>query len=568
MGLGDIALACCEVLADELSRGGVRHACVSPGSRSTPIALALWRHPDIEVHVHLDERSSAFVALGIAKATGAPVAVACTSGTAAAELLPAVVEASQARVPLVLLTADRPPRLRRTGANQTIVQPGLFGDYVRAEFETPLPANDVNVEWQRTGLLAVSAATTAPPGPVHVNLPFDEPLVPSETEAGASDGRGRPRLAVEAPAGSFVESPPSKDVASIVRILEASDHGVLVAGGASSAASAFAGIASDAGWPIVAEPTSGLRGQDALTAGQALIGDPGFLSAHPPDVIVQIGAAPTSRATQAFVAAGSQLVVIDERHLEPDPEGTAAARVHADPDELAGALRDLGGLPSRPGSEWFAGWRSADERARTALDAYLDSIEEPFEPRIARDVARWTPAGSTLFVGNSTPIRDLDLTMERRDELRVLANRGASGIDGLVSTALGVATEGPTVALLGDLSLLYDAGALLWAAGRTVPDLVLAVVRNGGGEVFSLLPQRDLRERRELFTTPHDIDLEALCAAARCGWSRVERAGELRSALDGARDRGGIQLVEVAVDAERGSELRGELRAAVAAAVG
>ncbi len=565
MGLGDLSLACCALLVDELARGGVRHACVSPGSRSTPIALALSRHPDIDVQVHLDERSSAFVALGIAKATGAPVAVACTSGTAAAELLPAVVEASQGRVPLVVLTADRPPRLRGTGANQSIVQPGLYGVYVRRGFETPLPREDAAARWIETGFLAAAAAMAAPAGPVHVNLPFDEPLVPDGADVltSAPVVPAPPRDVV---AGAFVEAT-AEDATLVAELLDGSERGLLVAGSSPNPPTGFAAIAREAGWPSIAEPTSGLRDRDALAAGQALIGDPGFLSAHVPDVVVQVGAAPTTRATQALVTSAKRLVVIDDHHLEPDPEGAASLRIRANPEELAEALRTQGSGPSRSVSEWSAHWREADERARGALDAFLDRIDEPFEPRVARDVARWIPAGSAVFVGNSTPIRDLDLAMAPRDDLRVLANRGASGIDGLVSTALGVAAGGPTVALLGDLSFLYDIGALIWTRGRAAPDLVLVVVRNGGGEVFSLLPQRDLPERRELFTTPHDVDLEAVCAAARCGWSRVDRAGVLPSTLDRARERGGIQVVEVVVDAERGLELRRDLRDAVAAAL-
>jgi 2-succinyl-5-enolpyruvyl-6-hydroxy-3-cyclohexene-1-carboxylate synthase len=566
VGLGDVALACCTLLVDELALGGVRHACVSPGSRSTPIALALWRHPDIAVQVHLDERSSAFVALGIAKATGSPVAVACTSGTAAAELLPAVVEASQARVPLVLLTADRPPHLRGTGANQTIVQPGIFGGYVRREFETPLPEEGLANEWRQIGMEAAGDARTVPHGPVYVNLPFDEPLVPDGTDAGTPDPAVRLDLRVDVDVGSFVESS-SEDVTRIGELFEEVERGVLVAGPSPAPATAFAGVAVDAGWPIIAEPLSGSRGSKALAAGQSLIGDPGFVAAHTPELVVQIGALPTMRATQAFVASASRLAVIDDHHLEPDPEGRADLRVRADPEEVAAALHPLGGLPSRPASEWFDRWRVADGSSRIVFDRFLDGVEEPFEPRIARDVARWTPEGTTLFVGSSTPVRDLDLAMAPRDGLRVLANRGASGIDGLVSTSVGVAAAGPTVALLGDLSFLYDAGALLWAAGRPTPDLVVAVIRNGGGEVFSLLPQHELPEHRELFTTPHDLDLEGLCTAARCGWSRVDRATDLLPALDEARRQGGIAVVEVVVDPERGLDLRRELRDAIAVAL-
>jgi 2-succinyl-5-enolpyruvyl-6-hydroxy-3-cyclohexene-1-carboxylate synthase len=219
-------------------------------------------------------------------------------------------------------------------------------------------------------------------------------------------------------------------------------------------------------------------------------------------------------------------------------------------------------------AEWTASWRDADADARAAIDATIDGWDEPFEPRIARDVAAWIPEGGRLFVGNSTPVRDLDLAMAPRGGLTVLANRGASGIDGLVSTALGVAAarRGPTVALIGDLSLLHDAGALLWNAARDV-DLTIVVVNNGGGHVFSLLPQRELPEHRELFVTPHAVDIERLSATAGADHVQVERASELVPALDRAAGARGVRVVEVVVDAELGLERRRELQDAVDRAV-
>jgi 2-succinyl-5-enolpyruvyl-6-hydroxy-3-cyclohexene-1-carboxylate synthase len=289
-----------------------------------------------------------------------------------------------------------------------------------------------------------------------------------------------------------------------------------------------------------------------------LVGHPGWLEHAAPRVIVQAGATPTTRASQAFVTTAADLAVVDEIHLDPDPEERASVRIHADPQLLAAALDPR---MTREDSRWLRAWHTADARARSAIDDVMDEIDEPFEPRLARDLAAWTPAGATLFVGNSTPIRDLDLTMAPRTGVRVLANRGASGIDGLVSTAMGVASQVPAVALLGDLSFLYDVGALLWngRAGRA-PDLVLVVIRNGGGEVFSLLPQASLPEHRALFTTPHDVDIEAVCSAAGCGWRRVDRATALVPALEAAAASGGVQVVEVVVDASLGLTLRVALK--------
>jgi 2-succinyl-5-enolpyruvyl-6-hydroxy-3-cyclohexene-1-carboxylate synthase len=585
VGHAELSFACAWALVDELAASGVRHACLSPGSRSTPIALALARHEGIDLHVQLDERSGAFVALGIAKATGRPAIVATTSGTATAELLPAVVEASQARVPMVLLTADRPPRLRGTGANQTIVQPGIFGAYVRATLDLPVPTTDGQEAWWRqAGREALEAIAADPIGPVHLNCPFEEPLTPSPTAERPVPSSG------EVPGPPAERAEPTLDGSEAERLAEvvSGARGAVVVGGVPRSLDApLVTWSGPLGWPVLAEPTSNARLPDeALAAGQALIGS-SWVRPRRPEVVIQLGAAPTTRATQAFVASAERLVVVDRWHLDPDPDRHAWWRLAVDPRTLAEALMDHpvvqgGGIAltgRRPDDEierlrtgrigpapddWTADWRAFDELARSTLDRTMDGWNEPFEPRIARDVAAWVPDGGVLFVGNSTPVRDLDLAMAPRRGLSVLANRGASGIDGLVSTAIGVAAagRGPTVALLGDLSFLHDAGAVLWNAGRDV-DMTVVVVSNGGGHVFDLLPQRELPEHRRLFVTPHAVDLEALCRAAGACHERVERASDLRPALDRAAGVGGFRVVEVAVDPDLGLRRRAELRDAV-----
>jgi len=588
MEQADISLACAAALIDGLVAGGATHACVSPGSRSTPLAIALARDPRVRIHVHLDERSSAFFALGIAKTTGRPVIVATTSGTAAAELLPAVVEASQSRMPLVLLTADRPPRVRGTGANQTIVQPGLFGEYARTSIDLPVPSTEGQEAWWRQATReAFEAMAGDPPGPVHLNCPFEEPLSPSKglTLPTASEERyewpPRPEAALD------------PDETERLAGLVSGARGAIVVGGWPVQLSGIDRLWSEMlGWPIVAEPISGVRRPGAsLAAGQALIAS-AWGMAHPPELAIQFGAAPTTRATQAFVASADKVVVADRFHLDPDPDRLASWRLAVDPDALGGMLgrhplmqkgigialagartdeeiQDLwrGRMDPAP-KDWSEGWDEADRLARNAMDDAMDGWDELFEPRVARDVGTWAPDGGFLFVGNSTPVRDLDLAMAPRDGLRVLANRGASGIDGLVSTALGVAAadRGPTVALLGDLSFLHDAGAMLWNAPRGF-SLSVVVVNNGGGHVFSLLPQRDLPEHRELFVTPHAVDIGGLCGAAGAGHERVERASDLLPALDRAAGAGGLNVVEVVVDAELGLRRRDELRDAVDSAL-
>jgi 2-succinyl-5-enolpyruvyl-6-hydroxy-3-cyclohexene-1-carboxylate synthase len=568
MSLAEASLSCAAALVDALVNGGVGHACVSPGSRSTPLALALARDDRVRVHVHLDERSSGFFALGLAKALGRPVALACTSGTAAAEYLPAIVEASQSRVPLIALTADRPPKLRGTGANQTIDQAGLYGRYVRSSVEPPVPTSDRDtLAWREAGLHAVRATAGLPIGPAHVNCPFDEPLVPD-----GSAGWERVAIDPEPAADAWRDLATSQDVDSVADAIDGA-RGILVAGWHArddvEGATELAGVL---GWPLLAEPTSGLRlPGTSLAAGQALLSDVDWLDDHAPDVVLQIGATPTTRATQRLVAGATRRVVIDVHHLEPDPDGRADVRVRAQPLDV---FRPLLGRPIGDDGElapfgWRAEWQEADARARAALDAVLDDEEDANELRVARDLAAWIPDGGLLVVGNSTPVRDLDLAMAPRSGLRVLANRGASGIDGMVATALGVAASGrgPTFALLGDLTFLYDVGSLLWNTRRNI-DAVLIVLRNGGGEIFSLLDQHVLPEHRELFTTPHGFDdFSDLCSVAGAGHEGVARSADLKPALARAVSAGGIHVVEVAIDPGRALALREELRAAIAGAL-
>ncbi|HZD18642.1 MAG TPA: 2-succinyl-5-enolpyruvyl-6-hydroxy-3-cyclohexene-1-carboxylic-acid synthase [Actinomycetota bacterium] len=557
MSEGDAAFACAFALVDELVTQGVSHACLSPGSRSTPLALALWRHPGIRVHVHLDERASSFVALGLAKATGEPVVVGCTSGTAAAEFLPAMVEAWMSRTPLVVLTADRPPELRGVGANQTIDQVGLYGRHAKWFVDAAVPGDRPDPRyWRELGREALREAGWGPPGPVHVNLPFREPLVPSEAlvpETGPRSRRitrtgGRP-----------------EELETFVAELASVSRGVLLAGSLRRPAPSLVELARRLAWPLLAEPTSGLRVPGALRAGPLLVADDGFAASNVPDLLVQLGAAPTSRPALAFVENARRLVIVDPDRLIADPYRKAGWTIDTDPEALAAGA--LPRLDERPGSGWLDGWLEADHAARAAVDALLDGWSEPYEGRVARDLAQALPDGSTLVVGSSMPVRDLDAYMRPRGGLRVLANRGASGIDGFVSTALGVAAAGtPTVALCGDLTLLHDAGSLLWSARRGY-HCVFVVPNNEGGVIFSFLRHRDLPELEDLFTTPHRLDLGALCATAGAGHTRVERASGLVPALEHARTSGGVHVLEVPID--RGSNVRrhAEVHEAVAAAL-
>ncbi|HEX6401256.1 MAG TPA: thiamine pyrophosphate-dependent enzyme, partial [Actinomycetota bacterium] len=469
--------------------------------------------------------------------------------------------------------------------------PGLYGEYVHASFDLPVPSTAGQEAWWRQAAReALEAMATDPAGPVHLNCPFEEPLTPTtETLPIAEDVADEPFAWPPRPAAEL-----DPDEADRLAELVSGARGAVVFGGWPGHLSSEGRFWAELlGWPVLAEPTSGARQPEtSLAAGQVVIAG-AWAEPHRPDVVIQLGAFPTSRATQRFVASAEHVVVADRWHLDPDPDRLASWRLAVDPEALPNALSRhpvmqgsgiaLTGQRSKEEIEelwhgrihpappaWTAEWRAADERARGSLDEVMDAWDEPFEPRIARDTAGWVPEGGCLFVGNSMPIRDLDLAMRPRANLAVLANRGASGIDGLVSTALGVsvARHDPVVALVGDLSFLHDAGAVLWNASSDV-DLIVVVVNNGGGHVFSLLPQRDLPEHRELFVTPHAVDIGGLCGAAGAGHERVERAPDLLPALDRAAGAGpGIRVVEMVVDAELGLRRRVELQAAVDAALG
>jgi 2-succinyl-5-enolpyruvyl-6-hydroxy-3-cyclohexene-1-carboxylate synthase len=566
-------------LVDELARAGVTDACLAPGSRSAPLALALAEHPGIGVHVHLDERSAAFFALGAAKRSGRPVAVVCTSGTAAANFHPAVLEADHARVPLLVLTADRPPELRGTGANQATDQLKLYGPAVRWFCEVGVPGDDpaAGRYWRSLASRAFAEAAGPPAGPVHLNLAFADPLVPLDPAPGpgrrlaGEPAPGRPGGAPWTAAPAGVRAAADGDVAALAEAVRAEARGLLVAGwGADLDPAAVDAFAAASGWPVLADPLSGARrGPAAVSTYDGLLRVPRFAAGHRPDLVVRVGGAPTSKALTAWLDETVPQVLVDPAGGWLDPGRSASLRLTADPSALLAAVAArLGGRGPGP---WLGHWLAAERLAREAVDGLLEEWTEPFEGRVARDLVAWMPDGGTLVVGSSMPVRDVDAFARPREGLRLLANRGLSGIDGFVATALGVATAGeePVAALCGDLTLLHDASSLLGAAGRP-RGAVLVVCDNDGGGIFSFLPQARLPAElfEPLFGTPHGLDLAALAAAARVPSRVVEKAADLVPALDAALASGGTQLVVVRGDRAANLARHLALTEAVAAAVG
>ena len=533
-------------LVDEWARAGVSDAIVAPGSRSAPLALALARDERLRVQVVLDERAAAFRALGLALASERPVVVLCTSGTAAANFHPAVIEAAHARVPLIVCTADRPPELRDTGAGQTIDQTRLYGDAVRWFCDPGPPADEpgAGTVWRALASRAVAEAVGPVAGPVHLNLPFREPLVPSGAPLVDAPGRddGRP-WTVSSPA---VRAPRGEDVVRLAELVRAHPRGLLVAGwGADVSPATATRFAEAAGWPVLADPISQLRTPPlAVSAYEALLRAPGFADAHRPDLVVRIGAPLTSKVATAWLGPQVAQVLIDPDDAWLDPARAATERWAVDAERALGAI--AGALAARPSSsEWLGEWQRAEALARAAIDGVLDAPGDAFEGRVTRDLVAALPGGATLVVASSLPVRALEWCMAPRAGLRILANRGANGIDGFVSTVIGVAqanAPAATVGLCGDLCFLHDTNGLLGATGPAT----FLVLDNDGGGIFSYLPPAELPEFERLFGTPHGLDLVEVARAHGVAAERIDDAGKLAGAIDASTDQ--VRVIVVPID--------------------
>ena len=505
-----------QVFVDELARCGMRHAVTCPGSRNAPLALTLAADDRIRATSVIDERSAGFVALGMAKAGGRPVAITCTSGTAAANLHPAVAEAWEARVPLIVLTADRPPELREVGAGQAIDQLRLYGSAAKwfVEVGNHEPGRETAVHYRALACRAWWTAAGGRPGPVHLNFGLREPLDPRPEELEAADWAGRESGRPWTEVREHASAPHADDVHELAARLAGSPRGILVCGPtAEEVAEPAVSLAAQAGWPILAEPTSGLRCGEhdrshVVAHYDVLLRVERFARAHVPDLVLRVGDTPTSRPLRGWLRDVPQ-VVLDPHGAWHEPTRRAELVLQsAAAPTLAALSSALEMRAARPEPAWLSSWRDADAVVPPALAASPD----PFEPKVLAELEPALPADALVWVSSSMPIRDVEACFPQSPKgIRFLANRGANGIDGVVSSALGAALASgrPAWLLTGELALLHDVGGLL-AARRAGVELQIVCLNNGGGGIFDFLPVAEQAAPalyEEHIATPAGVDL-------------------------------------------------------------
>ncbi len=570
--------AIASAFAEELARCGLRHAVLSPGSRSTPLALALWRQPEIETAVIVDERSAAFFALGAAQAGGAPVAILCTSGTAAANYHPAVCEADHAAVPLLVLTADRPPELRGIGAGQALDQLKLYGESVRwfCDVGTHDADDDGLLHYRATACRAFAAARGEQrPGPVHLNFAFREPLAPlpadgvvTATDPLALTGRDDHPLTAVTP----IDMEPSQFLLDeVAKHIAEADIGVIVAGRQldPELREPLAHLARVAGFPILAEPTSQLRRGPhdrslVITAYDLLLRDERFRETASPDLVLRFGEMPTSKPLRSWLAeSGADQIVVDPLGDWNEPTRRAAALLRADPTELAsGWAARLG--EDRPAP---AMWLQAERSAREAIETELGAIDALTEPGLQLALGGAYSDGELVYTASSMPIRDQETFLPIGEaDITFLCNRGTNGIDGLISSGIGAAhaTGKPTTIVTGDLGLLHDIGGLASLRDVSTP-VRIVVIDNDGGGIFHFLPQEQALESEEfeaLLGTPRGVSVAKAAALFDLPHRKLKSLDELPEAL-----AAGTGLIEVKTNRQANAALHRKLSERVAAAL-
>lgn len=541
---------------DELVRVGVTETIVSPGSRSTPMAILMAEHPNMNITVNIDERSAAFYALGVAKAKKKPVALLCTSGTAAANYYPAIVEAFYSRIPLIVITSDRPHELRDVGAPQAIDQNQMYGNFVKWFIDAAIPEeNEKMLAYVRTVAgRAAGTAMSAPAGPVHLNFPFREPLVPNlglDNLWGKSEGNRRHVNVV-------VGSPQidEEQVNNLILSLKNVDHGIIVCGAHDDPefAHAVTILSEQLQFPILADPLSQLRSGNhshsyIIDGYDAFLRNEGFKEEFTPKAIIRFGAMPVSKALTQYIQKHEKAIhiIVDGDGGWRDPTLSASDMVYCNEVVFCNMLTN--GIEKKKESKWIQSWTQVNDIVKKHIVG-IHTEDALFEGKVFTELQEILPNQSTLFVGNSMPIRDVDSFFTTNDKsIKVMANRGANGIDGIVSTAIGVSSHNKnTVLVIGDLSFYHDLNGLL-AAKQHKLDITIVLINNDGGGIFSFLPQSTEEKHFELlFGTPIGLEYRHVVEMYGGNFSEVEDWHQFRTAVVDSLQSKGLQVIEVRTD--------------------
>jgi len=581
------AYAYASAFVDELQRAGVRNVVICPGSRSTPLAIVFAAQPAIRTWMHVDERSAAYFGLGMAKQLHQPVALLCTSGTAAANFLPAVVEAKLTHVPLLVLTADRPHELRDNGAPQSIDQNRLYGTYVKWFVEVALPeATNAALRYIRTIAVRAAALTQAiPAGPVHLNIPFREPLTPEPipdqplpqvTQRDLVAWQGRPNNAPYVEVRTALPGAlTATTIAYMMDLVHKARRGLIIVGPNDDPllAEPLVRLAQHLGYPILADPLSQLRCGDhdqsiVISSYDAFLRIDSFIESTQPELVLRFGAMPTSKPALLYLKryASCPLIVIDGNGGWEEPTQLASELIHANPTALCQGLLNVleqsgESREKQPpvSQEWITMWQDADKVTRQTIQAAIQDFNEFFEGRVFTELANLVPDGTTLYVGNSMPVRDLDTFFYcTGEQIRIMGNRGANGIDGVVSSALGASAGAglnkPTILVLGDLSFFHDLNGLLAAQLHRL-NLTIVLINNDGGGIFSFLPQAAYPEHFEqLFGTPIALDFRLAVQMYGGQYQKVENWEQFRKGVRRGLNTGGLHVIEVPT--ERASNVK------------
>ena len=551
-----------------LVHAGIKDVVISPGSRSTPLAMLMAEHHELNIYPNIDERSAAFFALGLAKASRAPAALLCTSGTAAANYYPAIIEASLSRVPLIVLTADRPPELRDIGAPQAIDQIHLYGHHVRWFAEMALPeAGEGMINYANTAAVRAAAeARGLPEGPVHLNFPFREPLSPllDPPPFSKKDNQKSRSLTIED--GRLDLS--SETLSSLINEWRGYEKGLIVCGPIDNKGfpEAVQTLAKKLGFPILADPLSQLRSSSfvdnhVIDSYDAILRSEKAFKELQPQIVIRFGGMPVSKSLTLYLknARDAEHVVVDGGAGWRDSNNIATKMIYSDEALFCNHLSKL--ITGEKDTAWLTMWQEMDLIAKDAISAYLHPEEELDEGKSILELAKLLPENSTMFVGNSMPIRDVDTFFHKNNKnIRIMANRGANGIDGVVSTALGAGVyERPLYLVIGDLSFFHDMNGLL-AAKMHKLNLTIIMLNNDGGGIFSYLPQaKEPKHFEKLFGTPTGLNYEHAVRMYDGQYTKINDWEDFRIAVKDSINNEGLNVIEIPTDRAKNTSSHREM---------